>query len=97
MLRAMQPLGHLSLALLGTGVACVVALHAIRPRVSPIERRLSEYALGPNSWLMDVAFGTAALAIFVASTRGRPQLVPAALVVAAVSACHRLRGGSSRR
>jgi len=86
----MRPLGHLSLALLGTGVACVVALHTIHPRVSPIERRLSEYALGPDGWLMDVAFGTSAggftaLAIFVASSRGRPQLVPAALVVAAVA------------
>jgi Protein of unknown function (DUF998) len=86
----MRPLGHLSLALLGTGVACVVALHVLRPRVSPIERRLSEYALGPDGWLMDVAFGTAAggfaaLAIFLASSRGRPQLVPAALVVAAVA------------
>jgi hypothetical protein len=45
----MRPVGHLSLALLGTGVACVVALHLIRRRVSPIERQLSEYALGPTA------------------------------------------------
>jgi hypothetical protein len=36
----------------------VVALHVIRRRVSPIGRRLSDYALGPDGWLMDVAFGT---------------------------------------
>jgi 4-amino-4-deoxy-L-arabinose transferase-like glycosyltransferase len=86
----MRPVGHLSLALLGTGVACVVALHVIRPRVSPIERQLSEYALGPDGWLMDTAFATAAggftaLAIFLAGSWGRPRLVPAALVVAAVA------------
>ena len=86
----MRPIGHLSLALLGTGVACVVALHVIRPRVSPIDRPLSEYALGRDDWLMDIAFATTAgafiaLAIFLAGSRGRPRLVPAALVVAAVA------------
>ncbi len=86
----MRPVGHLSLALLGTGVTCVVALHVIRPQVSPIERQLSEYALGPDGWLMDIAFATAAagftaLAIFLAGSRGRPRLVPAALLVAAVA------------
>jgi Protein of unknown function (DUF998) len=86
----MRPVGHLSLALLGTAVACVVALHVIRPRVSPIERRLSEYALGPYGWLMDTAFattagGVTALAILLAHSAGRPRFVPAALVVAAVA------------
>jgi Protein of unknown function (DUF998) len=86
----MRPVGNLSLALLGTAVACVVALHVIRPRVSPIERRLSEYALGPYGWLMDTAFattagGVTALAILLARSAGRPRLVPAALVVAAVA------------
>jgi Protein of unknown function (DUF998) len=85
-----RPLGHLSLALLGAAVACVVALHIIRPRVSPIERRLSEYALGPYGWLMDTAFATAAagltaLAVLLARTAGRPRFVPAALVVAALA------------
>jgi len=86
----MRPVGHLSLALLGTAVACVVALHVVRPKVSPIERRLSEYALGPYGWLMDTAFATTAggltaLAIFLTRSAGRPRLVPAALVVAAVA------------
>ena len=86
----MRPVGHLSVALLGTAVACVVALHLIRPRVSPIERRLSEYAVGPYGWLMDTAFaatagGLTALAIFLTRSAGRPRLVPAALVVAAVA------------
>jgi Protein of unknown function (DUF998) len=86
----MRPVGHVSLALLGTAVACVVALHMVRPRISPIERRLSEYALGPYGWLMDIAFaatasGLTALAIFLARAPGRPRLVPAALVVAAVA------------
>ena len=71
-------------------MACVVALHVIRPRVSPIERRLSEYALGPYGWLMDTALtatagGLAALAIFLTRSAGRPRLVPAALVVSAVA------------
>jgi hypothetical protein len=71
-------------------VACVVALHVIRSRVSPIDRPLSEYALGRDDWLMEIAFATTAgaftaLAIFLASSRGRPRLVPAALVVAAVA------------
>jgi Protein of unknown function (DUF998) len=95
----MRPVGHVSLALLGTAVACVVALHMLRPRVSPIERRLSEYTLGPYGWLMDTAFaasagGLTALAIFLTRSTGRPRLVPAALVVAAVglvlSAVYRL-------
>jgi hypothetical protein len=86
----MRAVGHLSLALLGIAVACVVALHVIRPRVSPIERRLSEYALGPYGWLMDTAFtatagGLTALAIFLTRSAGRPRLVPAALVVAAIA------------
>lgn len=86
----MRTVGHLSLALLGVALACVVALHVIRSRISPIERRLSEYALGPYGWLMDTAFaatagGLTALAIFLARSAGRPRLVPAALVVAAVA------------
>ena len=85
----MRPVGYLSLALLGTAVVCVVALHVVRPRVSPIERSLSEYALGGDDWLMEIAFATAAgafltLAIFLAGSSGGPRLVPAALVVAAV-------------
>ena len=100
----MRAVGRLSLALLGTAVACVVALHVIRPRVSPVERRLSEYALGPFGWLMDTAFATtaaglSALAIFLRHSSGRPRLVPAALVVAAValvlSAVYRLDGGDA--
>jgi hypothetical membrane protein len=86
----MRLVGHLGLALLGTAVACVVALHVVRPKVSPIERRLSEYALGPYGWLMDTAFATTAggltaLAIFLTRSAGRPRLVPAALVVAGVA------------
>jgi len=86
----MRPVGHLSLALLGTAVVCVFALHIIRPGVSPIERRVSEYALGPYAWLMDTAFATTAggltaLAIFLTRSPGRPRLVPAALVVAALA------------
>ena len=86
----MRPLGHLSLALLATAVACVVALHAVRPQVSPVERRLSQYALGPYGWLMDTAFaatagGLGTLAIFLTRSAGRPRLVPAALLVAAVA------------
>ena len=102
MLLPMRAVGHVSLALLGTAVGCVVALHIIRPRVSPVERRLSEYALGPYGWLMDAAFATTAggltaLAIFLSRSAGRPRLVPAALVVAAValvlSAVYRLDTG----
>ena len=95
----MRPVGHLSLALLGTAVVCVVALHVVRPRVSPIERSLCEYALGGNDWLMEIAFAAAAggfitLAIFLTESPGRARLVPAALIVAAVglvlSAVYRL-------
>jgi Protein of unknown function (DUF998) len=95
----MRPAGHLSLALLGTAVACVVALHIIRPRISPIERRLSDYALGPYGWVMDLAFATTAagltaLAVMLTGSAGRPRVVPAALIVAAVglvlSAIYRL-------
>jgi hypothetical protein len=86
----MRPFGQLSLVLLGTAVACVIALHVLQPRVSPIERQLSEYALGPDGWLMHAALATAAggfaaLAIFLAASPRRPRLVPAALVVAAVA------------
>lgn len=86
----MRRVGHVGLALLATAVACVVVLHILRPRVSPIERRLSEYAVGPYGWLMDTAFvttagGLTALAILLAGSPGRPRLVPAALVVAAVA------------
>lgn len=86
----MRRVGHLSLALLGTAVACVVALHLIRYRVSPIERRMSEYVLGPYGWLMDTAFvttagGLSALAILLTRSVGRPLLVPAALVVSALA------------
>ena len=85
----MRPVGHLSLALLGTAVVCVVALHAVRHRVSPIRRSLSDYALGSDDWLMETAFAAAAggfitLAIFLAGSSGRPRLVLAALIVAAV-------------
>ena len=76
----MRPVGHLSLALLGIAVACVVALHVVRPRVSPIERRLSEYAPGPHGWLMDAAFATTAVghrARHLPDPLGRPAAVRA--------------------
>jgi hypothetical protein len=86
----MRRVGYLSLALLGTGVGCVIALHVTRRRISPIERPLSTYALGPDPWLMNTAFAATAgaftaLAIVLAGSPGRPRLVPAALVVAALA------------
>jgi hypothetical membrane protein len=45
----------------------VVALHALRPDLAPVSRRLSEYANGPHAWLMGLAFVTAGLALLAAA------------------------------
>ncbi|HEY8339803.1 MAG TPA: DUF998 domain-containing protein [Egibacteraceae bacterium] len=71
--------------LLGLGGVCVVALHGLRADLSPVSRRLSEYAIGPHGGLMLVAFcalGAGLLALAAALVGERPRAV-AALVAAA--------------
>lgn len=46
-----------SLAALGLGSVLVIALHVLPPtdQDDPVRRTLSQYALGPNKWIFDVA------------------------------------------
>jgi Protein of unknown function (DUF998)/PAP2 superfamily len=46
----------ISVALLSTGLACVVALHLLRPDLGPAAHRISEYAIGPYGYVMTAAF-----------------------------------------
>lgn len=77
-----------SLGLLAFGMACVVALHALRTDLEPAGHRISEYAIGPYGSVMTVGFfaiGAAlvALAWPVAASRGRwSRAVAAAFAVA---------------
>ncbi|HEU5472267.1 MAG TPA: DUF998 domain-containing protein [Actinophytocola sp.] len=45
------------------GVVLMLALHVVPPtdQISPVRRTLSEYALGPNKWMFDVAVLAVAL------------------------------------
>jgi len=78
----------ISVVLLGAGLACVVALHVLRPDLAPAGHRLSEYAIGSYGTVMTVAFvsigaGLLALASPLARAGGRcSRLVPAAVVAA---------------
>src|SRR5579884_2864879 len=39
-----------------TFVVLVIALHVLRPEMKPLNRTISEYALGPFGYLMTIAF-----------------------------------------
>ncbi len=74
--------------LVSAGLACVTALHLVRPDLSPIEDRLSEYALGRGSPLMFVAFlttgvGILSLAWALAVAGGRGSRAACALLAVA--------------
>ena len=78
----------ISIVLLGVGLACVVALHVLRPDLTPAGHRLSEYAIGSYGAMMTVAFvsigaGLLALASPLARAGGRcSRVVPAAVFAA---------------
>ncbi|MET0909142.1 MAG: DUF998 domain-containing protein [Ilumatobacteraceae bacterium] len=78
-----------SLALLGIGLVCIVALHVLRRDLPPAGHRISEYAIGPYGALMAVAFVAIGLgllafgAAIAASTRDRPSALVAAAVAVA--------------
>ena len=77
-----------SLVLLVAGLVAVVMLHLLRPDLGPARHRISEYAYGPDAWLMTAAFvsigaGVLALAWPLARAGGRwSRAVPLSLVVA---------------
>ncbi|HEU5107684.1 MAG TPA: DUF998 domain-containing protein [Micromonosporaceae bacterium] len=50
-------MARLSLFALVVGVGLMLSLHVLPPtdRISPVRRTLSEYALGPNKWMFDLA------------------------------------------
>jgi len=83
-----QVMGTISVVLLGVGLACVVALHVLRPDLTPAGHRLSEYAIGSYGAMMTVAFvsigaGLLALASPLARAGGRcSRVVPAAVFAA---------------
>ena len=72
------------------GLACVIVLHLVRRDLSPIEDRISEYALGRSGPLMFIAFvatgiGILCLAWALWRVGGRwSRAVPALLAVAGV-------------
>lgn len=73
--------------LFGLAAVCVAALHLLRPDLSPVGRRLSEYAIGRHGWLMLVAFcalGAGLLALAAALARERPRAVAVLAAAAAV-------------
>src|SRR5512146_3558512 len=44
--------------------AAIVVLHFLRPDLNPISRPTSEYAVGPDGWLMTLAFFSLSVASF---------------------------------
>lgn len=54
--RATKPLGVLAIAGFLTYIAVTVAFLALRPDLDPLRRVMSNYAVGPNGFLMDLAF-----------------------------------------
>jgi membrane-associated phospholipid phosphatase len=76
--------------LFAAGVACVVALHALRSDLEPSAHRLSEYALGRYGWVMGAGFiciGSGLLmlawAILQSRSRGRWRMAMPSLVAIA--------------
>lgn len=80
----------ISVVLLSLGLACVVALHLLRPDLGPAGHRISEYANGPYGYVMTAAFvsiGAGLLALGPAlSQAGRrwSRAVAAAIVAAGI-------------
>jgi hypothetical protein len=60
---------RIALASAGAVVLLIAALHVVKPELDPSWRFLSEYSIGPNGWLMKLAFlawAIGCLALFVA-------------------------------
>ncbi len=64
-MSSLEALGTVGLAGLGTFVVAVVAMHLIRPDLDPMDRTISEYALGGSGWLMTLAWLALLVAAFV--------------------------------
>ena len=87
MAARLAALGSLAVALI------ILALHAIKPEYQPSWRFISEYAIGPQGWIMQAAFllwaascGALAFALrgHARSRRGRAGLVVLAVVAIAL-------------
>ncbi|WP_018686634.1 DUF998 domain-containing protein [Actinokineospora enzanensis] len=76
----------LALAALCTGVTCLLILHVIPPTsdLSPVRRTISEYALGPNKWLFDLAILLVAAGSALGFALIRDRTRPLVLVLGAV-------------
>lgn len=46
----------------GLAIATLLALHWLRPELSPAAHMISEYGVGPHAWVMGVCFGSYAVA-----------------------------------
>ena len=75
-----------TVVLLSVGLACVVALHWLRPDLDPTAHRISEYAIGPHGSFMAMAFvsiGAGLLAlVWPFAAAGGPWSRPVAATVA---------------
>jgi hypothetical membrane protein len=79
-----------SVVLLSIGLACVVALHVLRPDLGFAGHRISEYANGPYGYVMTAAFvsigiGMVALGAAMSQLRSRrSRIVAVAIAVAGI-------------
>jgi hypothetical membrane protein len=64
----------------------VVALHVLRPELSPVSQRLSEYATGAFGWVMTVAFVAAAVGLLALAVAHRTRGTAAPLLLAVAAA-----------
>lgn len=97
-----------SIVLLATALTGVVAMHVLRPDLSPVGDRISEYAIGPYGYVMTTAFVTIGAGLFALVwplmvvggrwSRAVPLAIGAAGVGMVVSAIYRtdpVRSGST--
>jgi hypothetical protein len=80
---SVEELGTISLICMAWFLISVILLHLFDPALDPVDRQISEYALGPSAWLMTVAFVVVGVGMGAAGLGLRRSLAPAPRVWAA--------------
>ena len=80
---SVETLGAITLICMAWFLVNVLLLHLIEPGLDPVDRQISEYALGPSGWLMTVAFLVVGAGMVAVGLGLRRSLTPGPRVWAA--------------
>lgn len=79
-----RSLGLVGLAGVGAWVSIVVLLHGIKSELDPVDTYISDYAIGDNGWLMQLAFYAVGIGTLAVAWGLRLSLAPGKRVLLSV-------------